>query len=74
MPNLPDIAWVLVHTEDWGGGLERTYRADNVEHAGCGGDVVLVHLHDSMDAVTCAYCRCATCGDDLTGDGNNGTS
>ena len=34
MPELPDeIVWTLINTEDWGGGLERTYRAENVEHA-----------------------------------------
>lgn len=67
MSKLPDeIAWTLINTEDWGGGLERTYRAENVEHAGCGGDVLLVHLHDEMGGITGAHSRCAKCGEDLT--------
>lgn len=67
MTELPDeIAWTLINTEDWGGDLERTYRAQNVEHAGCGGDVLLVHLHDEMGAVTGAHSRCAKCDEDLT--------
>ncbi len=64
---LPDeIVWTLINTEDWGGGLERTYRAQDVDHAGCGGDVLLVHLHDEMGAITGAHSRCAKCDDDLT--------
>ncbi|MGW3428010.1 hypothetical protein ACWDHW_08635 [Streptomyces melanosporofaciens] len=67
MTNLPDeIDWTLINTEDWGGGLERTYRAENVEHAGCGGDVLLIHLHDPMGGVVGAHSRCAQCGEDLT--------
>ena len=61
-----EIAWTLINTEDWGGGLERTYRAENVEHAQCGGDIHLTHLHDEMGAVTGAHSRCAKCGEDLT--------
>lgn len=67
MTNLPnEIDWTLINTEDWGGGLERTYRAENVEHAECGGDVHLVHLHDPLDALMSARSRCADCGEDLT--------
>lgn len=67
MTNLPDeIAWTLINTEDWGGGLEHTYRANNVEHANCGGDVLLVHLHDELGAVAGAHSRCAKCSEDLT--------
>lgn len=61
-----EIAWTLINTEDWGGGLERTYRAENVEHAGCGGDVILVHLHDEAGAVTGVHSHCAKCSEDLT--------
>ncbi|MEU5900649.1 hypothetical protein [Streptomyces venezuelae] len=67
MPELPnEIAWTLVNMEDWGGGLERTYRADNVEHTNCGGDVLLIHLHDELGAVTGVHSRCAKCDEDLT--------
>ncbi|MFI6639973.1 hypothetical protein [Streptomyces sp. NPDC050504] len=61
-----EITWTLINTEDWGGGLERTYRARGVEHAGCGGDVLLVHLHDEEDALVHAHSHCGECGEDLT--------
>lgn len=61
-----EIAWTLVNTDDWGGGLERTYRAENVEHAGCAGDVHLVHLHDPLGAIIGIRSYCATCDEDLT--------
>jgi len=67
MTNLPnEIDWTLIDTDDWGGGLERTYRAENVEHAGCGGDVHQVHLHDPLDALLSTRSYCAKCNDDLT--------
>jgi hypothetical protein len=68
MTDLPDeIAWTLIDTDDWGGGLERTYRAENVEHGeGCGGDVHLVHLHNEAGAILGARSYCAKCDDDLT--------
>lgn len=59
------IQWTLIHTEDWGGGDEYTYRAENVEHADCGGDVHQVHLHDSMGGLLGAHTHCAQCGEDL---------
>lgn len=64
-----EIIWVLVSADDWGGGLERTYRAENVEHAGCAGDVHLVHLHDEMGAIVGMRSYCATCDEDLTAAG-----
>lgn len=63
---VPEIVWALDSTDDWGGGLERTYRAENVEHAGCGGDVHLVHLHDPMGAILSVRVYCAQCAEDLT--------
>ncbi|MFJ3923060.1 hypothetical protein [Streptomyces sp. NPDC090022] len=64
---LPDeITWTLINAEDWGGGLERTYRAENVEHAGCGGDVIQVHLHDPLDALLTARTYCAKCSEALS--------
>ncbi|MBV6697485.1 hypothetical protein KV557_10145 [Kitasatospora aureofaciens] len=63
----PDaIQWTHIHTEDWGGGPEHTYRAESVEHAGCGGDVHLIHLHDAMGGLLGAHSQCAKCGEDLT--------
>ena len=61
-----DLRWTLIHTDDWGGGPEHTYVALNVEHAGCGGDVHLIHLHDAMGALLGAHSHCAKCGEDLT--------
>lgn len=64
LPN--EIDWTLINTEDWGGGLERIYRAENVEHVNCGGDVLLVDLHDELGAVLGVHSRCAKCSEDLT--------
>lgn len=60
------IQWIHIRTEDWGGGLEYTYRAENVEHAGCGGYVHLIHLRDAMGGLLSAHSQCAKCGEDLT--------
>lgn len=68
--NTDHIEWTHIGTEDWGGGPEHTYRAENVEHAGCGGDVHLVHLHDAMGGLLGAHSRCAGCGEDLTPTGS----
>ncbi|MCX4752919.1 hypothetical protein [Kitasatospora purpeofusca] len=64
--DVDQIQWALIRTEDWGGGPEHTYRAENVEHADCGGDVHQVHLHDAMGGLLKAHSRCAKCGEDLT--------
>lgn len=65
--NPDEIAWTLINTDDWGGGPERTYRAENVEHAQCGGDVLLVHLHDEAGGLLNAHSRCGKCDEDLGG-------
>lgn len=61
-----EIVWSHVENDDWGGGIEQLFRAENVEHAGCSGDVLQAHLLDLMGGVVSVKTFCGKCSEDLS--------
>ena len=61
-----EIQWTLAHVEDWGGGPEYVYAAENFEHKECGGDVRRIESYDSMGGALGTLVHCAKCDEKLS--------